>query len=65
MSSIGLGGRAGNASLEQVAALFEKKRIPTGVRLGEATSLARLVARHSGFALPRLAPIVGEHVLEQ
>jgi len=64
VSSTGLGYRAGNACLEQVAVLLEKKKIPTGVRLVELRNLARLVARHSGVALSRLAPIVGEHVVQ-
>jgi homocitrate synthase NifV len=62
VSSTGLGNRAGNTCLEQVAALLEKKKIPTGVLLVELRNLAQLVARHSGVALSRLAPIVGEHV---
>jgi len=62
VSSTGLGYRAGNAPLEQVAVLLEKNGVQTGIRLQEVKGLARMVARSSGVPLSKLAPIVGELV---
>ena len=62
VSSTGLGYRAGNAPLEQVAVLLEKNGVQTGIRLQEVKGLARMVARSSGVPLSKLSPIVGELV---
>ena len=62
VSSTGLGYRAGNACLEQVAVLLERNGFKTGIRLQELETLARRVARSSGVPLSKLAPIVGELV---
>jgi homocitrate synthase NifV len=58
----GLGDRAGNASLEQLAALLHLRGVPTGVRLSALRGLSRLVARLSGVAVTPLAPVVGAYV---
>lgn len=58
----GLGDRAGNASLEQVATLLHVRGFVTGVRLPELPKVSRLVARLSGVAVPALAPVVGAYV---
>jgi isopropylmalate/homocitrate/citramalate synthase len=58
----GLGDRAGNASLEQVAALLQLHGIATGVRLAALPRVSRLVARLSGVPLSRHAPIVGTSI---
>jgi homocitrate synthase NifV len=58
----GLGDRAGNASLEQVATLLQVRGFTTGVRLRELPKLSRLVARLSGVVIPPLAPVVGAYV---
>jgi len=58
----GLGDRAGNASLEQLAALLHLRRVATGVRLDALPGLSRLVARLSGVVVPPLAPVVGAYV---
>jgi homocitrate synthase NifV len=60
----GLGDRAGNASLEQVATLLHLKAIATGVRLSELPKASRLVERLSGVPVSRLAPVVGKYVFE-
>ncbi len=57
---MGLGYRAGNACLEQVAVLLERHGVQTGIHLDELHALARLVAHASGIPLYRLAPIIGE-----
>jgi homocitrate synthase NifV len=58
----GLGDRAGNASLEQVAALLHVRGVATGVKLPELPKVSRLVARLSGVAVSPLAPVVGAYV---
>jgi homocitrate synthase NifV len=58
----GLGDRAGNASLEQVATLLHIRGFATGVKLPELPKVSRLVARLSGVAVPHLAPVVGAYV---
>ena len=58
----GLGDRAGNSSLEQVATLLHLRGIATGVRLAELPRVSRLVARLSGVPVSRLAPVVGAYV---
>jgi len=62
VSSTGLGYRAGNACLEQVAVLLEKNGFRTGIRLTELKGLAQMVARSSGVPFSKLAPVVGEWV---
>lgn len=62
VSSMGLGYRAGNACLEQVAVLMDRSGIQTGIRLTEMETLARQVSRASGVPLSKLAPVVGELV---
>ena len=58
----GLGDRAGNASLEQVATLLEVRGFASGLRLRELPKVSRLVARLSGVAVPPLAPVLGAYV---
>jgi homocitrate synthase NifV len=58
----GLGDRAGNASLEQVAVCLASRDIEAGVRLDRLGDISRRVAELSGVPLSPLAPVVGEHV---
>lgn len=55
----GLGERAGNAALEEVAAALEAGGIATGLDLCALPALSNLVARASGRALPPQKPITG------
>jgi isopropylmalate/homocitrate/citramalate synthase len=59
----GLGDRAGNASLEQVAMALHMKGFQTEIALEELTKLSRTVEEESGVAVSKLAPVVGEYVL--
>lgn len=60
---IGLGERAGNAPLEEVAvALKQLYRHDTGIVLPELQSVARVVAAAAARAIPLNKAIVGEHV---
>ena len=56
----GLGDRAGNASLEQVATLLALRGFQTGIDLRKLRPLSRLVERLSGVPVSGLAPIVGD-----
>ncbi|PTE23129.1 homocitrate synthase [Cereibacter changlensis JA139] len=58
----GLGERAGNAALEQVAAAMEAQGRPTGIALDRLCALSALVAGASGRVLPVDKPIVGAGV---
>ncbi|EKX56000.1 homocitrate synthase [Cereibacter sphaeroides] len=58
----GLGERAGNAALEEVAAALEAAGRATGIALGQLCALSELVARASGRPLSPQKPIVGEGV---
>jgi homocitrate synthase NifV len=58
----GLGERAGNAALEEVAAALEAAGVNTGIALRRLHALSALVARASGRPLPVSKPIVGEGV---
>lgn len=58
----GLGDRAGNASLEQVALSLHLKGFRTSVVLQDLTRLSKTVEKASGVRLSKLAPIVGEYV---
>ena len=58
----GLGDRAGNAALEQVAAAVAAAGGTTGVELARLPALSRLVAAAAGRPLPVDQPIVGEGV---
>jgi homocitrate synthase NifV len=59
----GLGERAGNAPLEEVAvALHQLYRRETGVVLGELDNVAKVVADAAARAIPLNKAIVGEHV---
>ena len=59
----GLGDRAGNASLEQVAMALHMKGFQTGIALEKLTGLSRTVEDESGVVVSKLAPVVGEYVL--
>jgi isopropylmalate/homocitrate/citramalate synthase len=59
----GLGDRAGNASLEQVAMAFYVKGFRTGIDLENLTELSRIVEEESGVRISKLAPVVGEFIL--
>ncbi len=56
----GLGERAGNAALEEVAAALEAEGHATGIDLQALPRLSRLVAEASGRPLPAAKPIVGD-----
>jgi homocitrate synthase NifV len=58
----GLGDRAGNASLEQLAVLLRRSGRETGVDLARLPRLCREVAARTGVEVPPLAPVVGEFV---
>ena len=58
----GIGDRAGNASLEQVAMLLHLRGFDAGVALALLAPLSSLVAAESGVPVPALAPIVGAFV---
>jgi homocitrate synthase NifV len=57
----GLGDRAGNASLEQVAVALRLRNSTTGIDLSRLGALSKAVERESGVKLSKLAPIVGEY----
>lgn len=59
----GLGDRAGNAALEQVAMALHLKGYQTGIRLDELGALSRTVEEESGVAVSKLAPVIGEYAL--
>jgi homocitrate synthase NifV len=56
----GLGDRAGNASLEQVALVLHERGVPHGLKLDMLGELARIVAEMTGIPVSKLAPVVGE-----
>jgi homocitrate synthase NifV len=58
----GLGDRAGNASLEQVAMALYLQGLETGIALESLKALSETVERESGIPLSKLAPVVGEFV---
>jgi isopropylmalate/homocitrate/citramalate synthase len=58
----GLGDRAGNASLEQVALSLHLKGFQTGIILKDLKSLSESVEEASGLRVSKLAPVVGKHV---
>lgn len=55
----GLGERAGNAALEEVAAALEAGNVGTGLDLCALPMLSQIVAKASGRALPPQKPITG------
>jgi len=58
----GLGDRAGNCSLEQIALLLELKEFITGIELDLLKPLSETVAKESGISLSPLAPVVGDYI---
>ena len=58
----GIGDRAGNASLEQVAMVLHLRGFQTGIALDTLRALSDAVARECGIAVSKLAPVVGEFV---
>ena len=58
----GLGDRAGNASLEQVAMVLHLQGLETGISLDTLRELSETVERESGIKVSKLAPVVGEFV---
>jgi homocitrate synthase NifV len=58
----GLGDRAGNASLEQVALGLHLKGFETGIILQNLKRLSRMVEEESGVKVSRLAPVVGDYI---
>ena len=57
----GLGDRAGNAPLEQVAVALRLRKYSTGIDLSQLGTLSRAVELESGVGVSKLAPIVGEY----
>jgi homocitrate synthase NifV len=60
----GLGDRAGNASLEQLAVLLEREGFDTGIDLSQLRFASELVAEESGIPVSGLAPVVGDFAFE-
>ena len=60
----GLGDRAGNASLEQVAVLLRREGFETGIDLTQLRSISEMVAAKSGVAVSGLAPVVGDFAFD-
>jgi len=58
----GLGDRAGNASLEQVALSLGLRGFETGVVLKNLKSLSEGIEETSGLRVSKLAPVVGENI---
>lgn len=58
----GLGDRAGNASLEQVAINLHLKGFMTGIILNDLKSLSKCVEEESGLHIFKLTPVVGDYV---
>jgi isopropylmalate/homocitrate/citramalate synthase len=58
----GLGDRAGNAPLEQVALALRLGGFETGVALRNLRTMSETVAKESGVQVSKLAPVVGEFV---
>ncbi len=58
----GLGDRAGNASLEQVAVALHAQGVPHAVRLDLLRDLSRTVEAMTRIPVSKLAPVVGELV---
>ena len=58
----GLGERAGNAALEEVAAALAAAGVSTGIALDRLAELSRTVSAASGRPLPVSKPIVGDGV---
>jgi len=58
----GLGDRAGNASLEQVALGLHLKGFNTGIILKDLKLLSETLAEMSNISLSKLAPVVGDFV---
>lgn len=66
VSVLGLGERAGNCPLEELAVVLEGLyRVPTGLRLEHLTEVARVVADRAGVSIPPAKAIVGEDVFAQ
>jgi homocitrate synthase NifV len=60
----GLGDRAGNASLEQLAVLLALHGFATGIDPRRLRELSKVVEERSGVPVSRLAPIVGAYVFD-
>jgi len=56
----GIGDRAGNAALEQLAIIFYLKGIKTGINLKKIRDVSNLVERLTGVKKTAYAPIVGD-----
>ena len=59
----GLGDRAGNGSLEQVAIGLHLKGVPTGIVLQRLKPLCDHVETVSGVPVSKLSPVVGEFIV--
>jgi len=56
----GIGDRAGNASLEQLAVILHNKGIKTGLRLEKLKAVSDLVERATGLKKARNHPVTGD-----
>ncbi len=59
---LGLGERAGNPSLDEMAVVLEALyEVNTGIDLAKLTALSKTVAERLGVTIPLLKPLVGPH----
>lgn len=60
----GLGDRAGNASLEQLALLLRLRGIETGIEVAGLKRASQVAERVSGVPVSKLAPVVGDSIFD-
>jgi isopropylmalate/homocitrate/citramalate synthase len=60
----GLGDRAGNASLEQLAMLLRIRGIETGIDVSRLKHASRIAEQVSGVPVSKLAPVVGDSIFD-
>jgi homocitrate synthase NifV len=58
----GLGDRAGNASLEQLALGLYLKGFDTGISIKDLKRLSKTIEEESGIRIFKLAPVVGDYI---
>jgi len=57
----GLGDRAGNCALEQIALCLVREGIPIGIDLAQLPAISQAVAGESGIAVGPLSPVTGAY----
>ena len=60
----GLGDRAGNASLEQIAVVLHLHGVETGIAVEKLPQACRLIERLSGISISKLAPVIGDFAFD-